>query len=328
MSFSARSFPALHSVLAPTALAGLVSETYGLTQPALTLLRRGLNDTSRVQSGERRTILRVYRCGWRTPAEVGWELAFLQHLAGRGVRVSSPLPRADGALFGVLDAAEGPRAYAMFEYLPGRALENTPADAALYGQCAAGLHDAADPFTAPGRLALDLNHLLTEPLRQMRPLLTEFPDLAAPLEAAAERTQARLTALAPGLSWGACHGDLHEANARLTPENEVGLFDFDCAGPGFRAYDLAVYWWSQVTQGQGAEEVQPLWDAFLGAYRERRPLTDADLAALPHFVAARALWFMGLMAGRAAEFGTETLGRPFFEFGLNFLTEWEERHGA
>ncbi|MGX9687853.1 hypothetical protein ACTQ9L_12010 [Deinococcus wulumuqiensis] len=74
------SFPALHSVLAPIALAGMVAETYGLPQPALTLLRRGLNDTSRVQSGEQRTILRVYRCGWRTPAEVGWELAFLQHL--------------------------------------------------------------------------------------------------------------------------------------------------------------------------------------------------------------------------------------------------------
>ncbi len=177
----------------------MVAETYGLPQPALTLLRRGLNDTSRVQSGEQRTILRVYRCGWRTPAEVGWELAFLQHLTGRGVRVSSPIPRADGALFGALEAAEGPRAYAMFDYLPGRALDNTPEDAALYGQCAAGLHDAADPFTAPGRFALDLKHLITEPMGQMRPLLAEFPDLAAPLGAAAERTQARLSALAPGL---------------------------------------------------------------------------------------------------------------------------------
>lgn len=180
------------------ALAGLVAETYGLPQPALTLLRRGLNDTSRVHSGERRTILRVYRCGWRTPAEVGWELAFLQHLAGRGVRVSSPLPRADGALFGVLKAAEGPRAYALFEYLPGRTLDNTSEDAALYGQSAAELHDAADDFTAPGRFALDLEHLITDPMRQMRPLLAELPDLVASLEATAERVTATCTKPTPG----------------------------------------------------------------------------------------------------------------------------------
>lgn len=59
----------------------------------------------------------------------------------------------------------------------------------------------------------------------------------------------------------------------------------------------------------------------------RRPLTDADRAALPWFVLARSLWFMGLMAGRTPEMGSEALGRGFFEFGVNFMTGWEKERG-
>lgn len=318
-------FPALHSVLAPDALASLVAGAYGLSRPSLTLVRRGLNDTYRVQSGEQTFILRVYRCGWRTPAQVEWELAFVAHLAGQGVRVSRPLPRQDGRLFEVLDAVEGPRPCVLFEYLPGRALHNAPEEAALYGAYVAGLHEASDGFTRADRFALDLEHLIQEPLRLMRPLLAEFPDLAAQVEGVAGRTHLRLSELAPGLSWGACHGDLHEVNARLTAPGTVAAFDFDCAGPGFRAYDLAVYWWSQVTHGdKDAATSQAVWDAFSAAYLERRPLTDADHAALPWFVLARSLWFMGLMAGRTREMGTEVLGRGFFEFGVNFMTGWEK----
>ena len=37
-----------------------------------------------------------------------------------------------------------------------------------------------------------------------------------------------------------------------------------------------------------------LWQAFLGGYMTERPLSDADLAAIPYFVMLRELWHLGL----------------------------------
>lgn len=322
-------FPVVHSVLRPDALARVLESDYACGSPvSVQLLRRNIGDTSMVRGleGHERSILRVYRTGWRSRADVTWELDFIGHLAGAGVAVSRALPRLDGEFFGVLPAPEGERFYALFEFLPGRALTNTPEEAALYGTLAANLHAAADDFPAGERFALDLNHLILEPMANLRPLLAEFPDQTEALGGLAQRTYDRLNALAPHLSWGACHGDLHEVNARLHG-GQVSLFDFDCGGPGLRAYDLAVYWWSQVTHGDKSPgESQAVWDAFLNAYQAVRPLSEADLSALPHFVMARSLWFMGLMAGRVQEFGSETLGQPFFEFGVNFMQDWEAKH--
>lgn len=327
------SFPVLHSVLAPGPLAQMLVHEYSADQMSLHLLRRNISDTYLVRArwgwGDDQTILRVYRTGWRTEADLRWELDFITHLKARGVPVAAPVAQVaemGQRNYGDLQAPEGQRFYAMFEFLPGRALHNTPEEAALYGTLAAQLHGAADDFLGAERFSLDLKHLIAEPMDHLRPLLAEFPAQAEALENTAHRTLTRLSELAPRLSWGPCHGDLHEGNARLH-EGQVSVFDFDCGGPGYRAYDLAVYWWSQVTHsGKTEEESKAVWHAFLSAYQALRPLSEADLLALPHFVTARSLWFMGLMAGRVQEFGTETLGQPFFDFGVNFMREWQEQH--
>ncbi|MPY66712.1 phosphotransferase [Deinococcus sp. SDU3-2] len=327
MSIPAAPFPAAYSTLSAQALAAWVEARYSCTGPVTcTLLRRGLNDTYRVTglAGRDRAALRVYRSGWRSPGEVEWELGFLRHLAGAGCAVSGPLPQPGGACWEVLEAAEGPRVAALFGWVEGRWLEAVPEDAAAYGKAAARLHTAADPFRAEGRFALDLDHLLTQPLAVIRPLLAESPEVWQELEAAAHRTHAALTALAPRLEWGPCHGDLHEGNARLEADGTVRLFDFDCGGPGWRAYDLAVYGWSLFSNsGQTPEAAEEAWRAFLAAYQSLRPLGAADLQALPLFVTARAIWFMGLNAGRAHEYGTEVPDLGFFQYGLKFIRDWE-----
>ncbi|EYB67543.1 hypothetical protein DEIPH_ctg037orf0030 [Deinococcus phoenicis] len=331
MSAVSSPFPAVHSVLSAEALAELLRREFPISSRVdVRLLRRNLNDTYLVRGlpDHGTAVLRVYRSAWRSAAEVAWELEFIEWVAA-GVPVARPLARRDGQLFSVLSAAEGPRAYALFEHVAGRPLEPTEADAAAYGAAAAALHRAADGFGVGGRFPLDLDHLITQPLAAVRPLLEDAPDLLRELEAAAATTHARLSALAPTLEWGACHGDLHEGNARLGEDGAVRLFDFDCGGPGWRAYDLAVYRWNQASGGaQGPEAAERTWQAFLEAYQLRRPLGQPDLEALPLFVTARSLWFMGLMAGRTHEFGTETLDRGFFEYGLNVLREWEARHGG
>lgn len=268
---SAAPFPAVHSTLSAQALAAWVGERYACGGPVTcTLLRRGLNDTYRVTglASRDRAVLRVYRSAWRSPGEVEWELDFLEHLARGGCALSAPLPQTSGAQSGLLNAVEGPRVAALFEWVEGRWLEPVPEDAATYGKAAARIHTAADTFRAEGRFALDLDHLLTHPLTLIRPLLAEVPEVWAELEVVAHRTHAALTTLAPALEWGPCHGDLHEGNARLEADGTVRLFDFDCGGPGWRAYDVAVYGWSLFSSsGKSAEEAGEAWRAFLAAYQ-------------------------------------------------------------
>ncbi|WP_407573010.1 phosphotransferase [Deinococcus altitudinis] len=48
------------------------------------------------------------------------------------------------------------------------------------------------------------------------------------------------------LSEGICHGDLHGGNVHV-PDGVWTRFDFDCGGRRWRAYDVAVFWWSMCT---------------------------------------------------------------------------------
>jgi Ser/Thr protein kinase RdoA (MazF antagonist) len=323
-------FPAINSVLAPSALAALLTEHYDLG-PGLrvTFLQRGLNDTYAVEWGSERAILRVYRSGWRSPAEVRWELALIEQAGNNGVSVARPIPRRDGAFTAELHALEGPRSYALFEFAPGRSPKANPDEAALYGHAAAHLHNAAEGWTQAGRFSLDLAHLISEPMERIRPLLTHAPELLGSLEAAATRTHAALSERAASLEWGACHGDLHEGNAHIDESGTLRQFDFDCGGPGFRAYDLAVYRWSQASNdSKTPEQEAATWTAFLDAYQAIRPLAAADLDAIPLFVTARAIWFMGLYAQLAEVFGASMATEQFFQYGLDFMTGWETKGAA
>lgn len=320
-------FPAVHSVLSPTALADQLRAEYDLGADVIvTFLRRGLNDTYEVTWAAGKAALRVYRCGWRTAADIAWELAFIEQAAARGVGMARPIPRRDGSPSGVLHAPEGERPYVLFEFAPGHMPEPMPEDAALYGRTVAALHKATDDLDAGERFPLDLDHLIRTPLAHMRPLLTGDPDTLHAIEGVAERTAAALTPLLPGLEWGACHGDLHEGNAHLGADGTLRVFDVDCGGPGWRAYDLSVYLWSQASNGGKSREQEDVaWTAFLGAYRAARPLADADASAIPLFVTVRSLWFMGVYAERTSVAGTQSLDPGFFRYGLEFIQGWEAR---
>ncbi|RJF72512.1 hypothetical protein D3875_14080 [Deinococcus cavernae] len=316
-------FPAVHSVLSAAALARLVQQQYaGQDDVQLRFLRRGINDTYLLTglAGHPHAILRVYRAGWRTPADLDWELSLTASLN----TVARPLPALNGQLYGELSAIEGTRPYAVFEFVEGRMPERTAGDAALYGRTLANLHQASAAFPAGGRFSLDLAHLLTEPLNAIRTQLPDDPQTLNSLEELAARTHTRLSALTPELRWGACHGDPHDANARID-QGTLRLFDFDCGGPGWPAYDLAVYWWDHALNDT-PEELATVWPAFLNAYEDVRPLTAAERKALPFFVLARSFWFMGLFAGRVWVNGSESLHPEFFRRGLNFVQDWWEEH--
>jgi Ser/Thr protein kinase RdoA (MazF antagonist) len=319
--------PAAFSVLDPVALATHLQEQYGSPAPvSCELLSGGVNDTYLLRTAGEPVVFRVYRLDWRTASEVAWELALLAHLRNQGVAVSVACPDRAGAHQNWIGATEGSRLSALFTFAPGTNLRWKEAnDGHRFGSSVAALHTAMDTFEDPGgRFQLDLGHLIDALLAMVLPFLTDRPGDAAYLATLGARLRTRLEELAlEGLSEGICHGDLHGGNVYVS-DGVWTHFDFDCGGRGWRAYDLAVFWWSMSTGKNPAD----IWEAFLDGYGRDR-LTPADLCALPWFVVARTLWLLGLHAGLRHRLGSVFLsGENYWQKIVDFLRTWETQHLA
>lgn len=260
----------LRSLPDPHALRTHLQERYDLPFTGCTLIRSLVNDVYELTAADRRYVLKLYRtAGWH-PAEIRWEVELSAHLATSGLAVPRVQPLLDGALVGVLDAAEGARPFTLSTFVVG-AKPRPPFDDELYrsfGHLVASFHDAADNFApVDRRRPSDLRRRLDEPLAQVLPLVS--PDDRELLSSLANAVRKKLDEYGEqGLNWGVCHGDVTLDNVLLTSDG-LALHDFDLSAEGWRAADLT---------GVAAT---PHWDAFTAGYTSTRILKDVDLAAIP-----------------------------------------------
>jgi Ser/Thr protein kinase RdoA (MazF antagonist) len=306
-----------------------VQASYDLPLPiTCRLLRRGFNDNFQVDAADHQPfVLRISQRRARGEADVSSETAFLTHLDSADIPVAAPVAARDGQSFAVMDFPEGPRPAVLFRHLNGRTPEvDSPGDARAQGVTLARIHNAAADLVPPGpsRYTLDLDHLLHRPsaliLRldglsdKTRSTLSEL------VEALANAVQVRRA----DLTWTRCHGDCHGMNARIIAEGHhagrAAFFDFDDGGPGYLAYDLAVFLWARLSFGR---KEHAMWHHFIDAYRQYREITKADFEAAHIFVPIRHVWLMGEYAGRAADWGTELTPAAWIEKELAFLQEWQ-----
>jgi Ser/Thr protein kinase RdoA (MazF antagonist) len=271
-----------------------------------------------------RYVARVYRAAWRSADEIAYELELLVHLAGKGVRVSAPVPARDGRLALPLLTPEGVRYLALFTYVEGNPLTWTnPEHCDLAGRLLAAIHDASDDFVSTHtRTALDLEYLIEVPLAALAPFLARRPDDWAYLVAFAARLRARLTALSAALEWGVCHGDFSSTgNFRIGSDSAVTVFDFDLCGPGWRVFDLA-----PIQRAAVGYKNRRIWRTFLRGYLECRRLDSADLAAVPLFYALARLWSLGMRAAHVTRWGVLFMGDWYVDWQLRVFRQWEAAH--
>jgi len=317
-------FPATHSLLSASALLSYAQEHYEMGRALeCHLLDRGWNDTYLIRASSGNYIVRVYRTGWRSLSDILYELDMLLHLHGKDVPVSSPLAMKEGSLVSTVNTLEGPRQVVLFTFAEGER-PRWPRDetySRAYGQAVARVHSALDDFTSPHtRFGLDLDHLLENPLRTILPLLSDRPEDQAYLLDLVTVIKQRLDDLPRGeLEWGACHGDFHGGNARIRRDLQVIFFDFDCCGPGWRAYDLAVF---RLTRALKQEE--KLWEDFLAGYLQQRTLCTLDLEAVPFFMTIRQIWRLGMHTSNAAYWGSDFLNKRYFDSNMQLLRELGE----
>lgn len=299
----------LRSLFSPEELRDLVHDSYGLDVTSCTLIRSFVNDVYEVATPERRYVLKVYEHGGWSPDEVAWEQELIAHLASAGVAVAPIVPLRNGEPAGVLDAPEGPRPYAMVEFVEGSKPRRPFTDALYedYGRLLARLHVAADGFrTTRYRRGSGLELTLDEPLADVLPVLDPADQTVVQELGAAARD--RITRLAEaGLEWGIRHGDVTLDNVHQTPRGLV-IHDFDLAAEGWRAADLAPCL------------ATPFADAFRSGYTEVRELKPVELEALPWLGVVEHIGNLRFhLREKPAWRGTESIGEGWAEDLLKSL---------
>jgi len=219
------------------------------------------------------------------PEDLPFFLGLMQHLAARGLSCPQPVAMRCGAMLGELAG----RPAAMVTFLPGVSVRRpgVPHCAAL-GEGLARLHQAgADfPLTRPNALSV----------ASWRPLFEAAHGEADSVAPGLSQTiTAELAVLEngwpQGLPTGVVHADLFPDNAFFLREKLSGIIDFYFACTDALAYDVAICLNAWCFEADGAYNVTK-GRALLAGYCTVRPLSPAEIAALPRLARGAALRFL------------------------------------
>ena len=320
-----------HTTAAASSVSDWVAQHYGLQVQQCYLIRRNLNDNYAVWGTDgSRYVARLCAIRPRGAFNVDFEVALLAHLHANGVGVATPVLAAKGAASVTLPFPEGPRALVLFRHCDG-AVPDTPEELHLTGATLAQIHSAAQSYAGPAsRYVLDGHHLAGRTLGY----LSAHPEIdPTVLDAYRQLIECLLSELANvegTLTRVMCHGDTHGFNNHVTTDADgvqrAAFFDFDDAGPGFLAYDLCVWLWSNLPRKAPMEPDEALlkrWQQYLAGYRAGGGrVTDADLAALQLFVQLTHLKNIGDGVARIHHWGANMMSADWIKKQPDVMAAW------
>lgn len=256
--------------------------------------------------------LRIHRLGYHSDAALRSEHQWMNFLGRNGIAVPHVLPTdgGDSLVHVGLPNLQARWQVDLLTWLDGRpfgrngvALTMLPHEMAetfgALGRTIAKMHNATARWTLPEnfeRHAWDFEGFLGP-----RPVWGVFEDSSflddtqrVDIRRARENAVALLSRYErSSRNFGMIHADLVRENV-LLGDNGVQTLDFDDAGFGWHAYDIAV----ALYQNREEPDYPLIERAVLDGYRSERPLTDVDLAMLPLFTALRAFALLGWVSTR------------------------------
>jgi homoserine kinase type II len=211
-------------------------------------------------------------------------LGLMEHLAARGIACPQPVRRRDGTQWTTING----RPAALVTFLNGLSLRRPEAaHCAAAGEALAGLHAAGMSFglTRPNALGpAGWGELVEKTAAGADGIETGLRELIA------SSHRDLLAAWPTGLPQGVIHADLFPDNVLFMNARVSGLIDFYFACNDALAYDLAVLLNAWCFENDGGYNVTK-GKALIAAYRQKRELTAAEIAALPVLAAGAALRF-------------------------------------
>jgi homoserine kinase type II len=219
------------------------------------------------------------------PAELPWFLGLMAHLATRGITCPLPVRACDGEALRMLAG----RHAAITTFLPGVWPRRVRQEhCGPVGDALASLHLAGGDYAPIRRNALgpDGWRPLFERARGRADEVA--PGLAAELDAALSTILATWPSALPV---GHIHADLFPDNVFFLDGRLSGLIDFYFAATDLLAYDVAVCLNAWCFEQDFAFNVTKA-RVMLAGYAARRPLSDAERAALPVLCQGAAIRFL------------------------------------
>jgi Ser/Thr protein kinase RdoA (MazF antagonist) len=319
-------FPIVHSTLHADALGQEVARLYDIATPVhCELLARGINDNYIVRAGDERYALRAWRYGLREDFEIAYELVYSDYLKSRGIPLAAPIATRDGGLDFCVEAPEGRRHVAMFEWAEGGPLHAQVNESLAFeaGVLAARLREVAPGFKIAEPRYIDTPAELREKLPALLDMMAHEPDTASFLKGAVEATAAALDDMNPhAVPMGPSHGDIHTYNVFVSPDRKtLTLLDFDLCGVDQYAKELGSFIWRSRYEGLS----EAINDAFVAGYESVFPLNDTERSLVPLFVLARDLWILCGTAGQIDTIGRSSVG---YAHKVDVFTASVRRHLA
>jgi homoserine kinase type II len=218
------------------------------------------------------------------PADLPWFIGLMRHLAAAGVPCPLPVAGRDGAALRRLCG----RHASVTNFLPGVwPRRPRPAQCAALGGAMARLHLAGAGF-APARANALGPGAWANLLAQCGDADALQPGLGGELRQALDRV---LQSWPAGLPRGHIHADLFPDNVFFLDGAVSGLIDFYFACTDLYAYDLAICLNAWCFEPDYAFNVTSA-RALLRGYGAVRPVSDAEMQALPVLAAGAALRFL------------------------------------
>jgi Ser/Thr protein kinase RdoA (MazF antagonist) len=298
---------------------------WGLSDARLSLLNVSENATFLAEAPGRRLVLRVYRAGYHSVAEMASELAWIDALrAGAVVRTPRPVPALDGSLLQHIADGDTRRHVVAFEYMDGAEPRDLLPRFHQLGGITARLHAHGRTWVRPAgfvRKRWDFATMLGEQPHwgDWRAAIGLDAAGRAVLEQVAGGLRAQLAEYGEAPHrFGLVHADLRLANL-LAEGDGLGVIDFDDCGFSWFLYDFA----AAVSFIEDDPCLPELAGAWIAGYRRVAPLESADLAMLPAFVMLRRLLLTAWLASHAETPTAQALGAGYtagtVRLGRDFL---------
>lgn len=273
----------------------------------------GENASFRVDTPDKRHVLRIHRPGYHTLAELESEQVWTAALLKAGIDVPVPVPTREGRGYVTLAFEGSERHIGMLEWVDGELLGNIidreggsfAGRFRAVGRIAAAIHNQSSRWTVPDRFRrhrLDLEGLLGEdsfwgPFWNLPQMTKTQREVIGSARRAITHELARLDRTTETFSL--IHADLHPYNL-VVGDKGLHVIDFDDASFGWHHYELAVAL-HRYAEDDRFGDIQA---SLVGGYREVRPLADSVVAMLPMFLLVRSLVHLGWRAQRP-EHGTD-----------------------
>jgi Ser/Thr protein kinase RdoA (MazF antagonist) len=324
-------FPTQYSTLSANALAAYIGEAYSIPGLKGRYLLRGVSDTYLLENQEKQFIFKIYRAVHRTKAEIAGEVELLKHLQAQGAPIAAPLPDRTGAFLASFEAAEGKRYGVLFTFAPGRVVADlNDAQLRITGQAMANLHNLTAGLSLRyPRPRYDLDSTLRQPLRMVAPAFHDYPEGLLYLQKIVDQTVNKLENTdMSAFSYGYCHYDFLPKNFHFDAEDRLTFFDFDFAGTGYLVNDAMTffvhYFLNRLLKGTSAAESARAFAVFVASYREVRPLTEAELAAIPYLGVGFWLFYLEFQYRNFDDWSNNFFGPRYLRERISWIKQWVE----